>query len=130
MTPERASAVAILGVGVMIALYYATSNDGRPNIIPDVQTEAQVMGLGVQAGMRVNPNTPLDLSFETHFWAPGQNPRDQLAIGLPTIKAKVSYPSVPGGNTSTVMHKGWSQFSQISPESNKWFLNPPSAAVL
>lgn len=110
-----------------IVLYFAmqsTDDNSRP--IPETQTEDQVMGMGVQAGMRVNAGTPLDCHPDTHFWSPG------LDVGntVTTVKTPHRYPAIPGGNISTVMHKGWSCFQDGTPARNDWFLNPPEAAVL
>lgn len=110
-----------------IALYYATQatpDNSRP--IPSTQGEAQVMGMGVQAGMRVNAGTPLDCHPDTHFWSPGLDPD---AAAIVTVKTPHRYPAIPGGNTSTVMHKGWGAFKDSTPDNN-WFYNPPEVAII
>lgn len=112
---------------IAVALYYAnmsTSDNSYP--IPKVQGEAQVMGMGVQAGMRVNAGTPLDCHPDTHFWSPGLDP-DAAAVS--TVKTPHRYPAIPGGNISTIMHKGWGAFNDSAPD-DTWFRNPPEAAVL
>jgi hypothetical protein len=111
-----------------VAIYIATSNtpdNSKP--IPSTQTEDQVMGMGVQSGMRVNAGTPLDCHPQTHFWTPGFDPDGG---SMATIVTPHRYPAIPGGNTSTVMHKGWSAFTNDSPADNDWRLNPPEVAVL
>jgi hypothetical protein len=85
------------------------------------------MGLGVQAGMRVNAGTPLDTSHTNHGWHPGYDPDPSAQ---PVTQSRVRYPAVPGGNISTVMHKGWSSVANSQPPGRDWWLNPPEAAVL
>lgn len=130
MDTNHAAVCAVIAVGAGIFLYAAYSMTDTDDVaVPNVQGEAQVMGLGVGAGMRVNAGTPLDLSFATHFWAPGINPRDNDAP-QPTVQSRHRYPAIPGGNVSTVMHKGWSGFCQSAPANDDWRLNPPEVAVL
>ncbi len=116
-------AVGAIAIGILVYLAYDQTGE-RP--IPQVQGEGQVMGLGVQAGMSVNAGTPLDLRPEVHFWSPGfeRNPAQ------PTISMCHRYPSVPGGNISTVMHKGWGAFNTDTPADNDWRVTPPEAAVI
>jgi hypothetical protein len=128
MTKNHAACLAILAVLVAIATYYAMANDGQ-DVVPRVQTEDQVMGLGVKASMSLGDGTPLDLRPEVHFWSPGTNPRDADSSIRP-VTTPHRYPAIPGGNVSTVMHHGWSQFCGQSPSDNDWRLNPPEAAVL
>lgn len=120
---------AVFGFGVAIAIYYATqSTSGDANRpIPSTQGEAQVMGLGVQAGMRVNAGTPLDCRPEVHFWSPGLDPDGGKTT---TIVTPHRYPAIPGGNISTVMHKGWSAMNDSAPADGDWARNPPEIAVL
>ena len=118
-----------LFIGAAIAFYYANQSSGV-SPVPEIQTEDQVMGMGVRAGISYNANTHLDMNPALHFWAPGFN---ENLVGLPpseggTVKTPHRYPALPGGNISTVMHKGWSGLE--SPACNDWFRNPPEAAVL
>jgi hypothetical protein len=117
----------LAGVGVATLLYVAQrqTGDGRPP--PEVQTEAQVMGLGVQAGMRVNAGTPLDTRHIMHGYHPGYDPDPSAQ---PVVEIRHRYPAIPGGNISTVMHNGWSQATKGAPAGNDWFMNPPEAAVI
>lgn len=118
-------AVFVFAIGVAIYLAnQSTDDNNRP--IPAVQGEGQVMGMGVQAGMRVNAGTPLDCSHETHFWTPELDVSNDCT---PTVTTPHRYPAIPGGNLSTVMHKGWSAFGDSAPD-NTWFTNPPEVAVL
>lgn len=126
MSDARIGFCAVLGVGALVALYYATQNDGSRAYVPKIQGEAQFMGLS--AGLALNENTPLDLRTEVHFWSPGINPRDKC--DGPVVKCKVRYPVAPGGNISYLMHKGWGSFCADAPAGNDWFSMPPSAAVL
>jgi hypothetical protein len=117
-------------------LYFAVNSStmGAGGVhVPSVQTESQVMGMGVKAGLRFDSygsGTMLDMSPHLHFWAPGF---DENLVGLPpeqggTVKTPHRYPAIPGGNISTVMHKGWSALEE--PTCNAWFRNPPEAAVI
>lgn len=118
---------AAMGViGIVVFISYATSQTQAIRI-PEIQSEADLMGLGIQAGMRVNAGTPLDTSHHIHGWHPGYDPDPQAQ---PVTKGKIGYPAVPGGNISTVMHKGWSQVAKETPAGYQWFLSPPEAAVL
>jgi hypothetical protein len=116
----------VFAIGV--AIYIATSNtDGNSKPIPSTQTEDQVMGMGVQSGMRINAGTPLDCHPQTHFWSPGLDP-DPKCCG--TVVTPHRYPAIPGGNMSTVMHKGWGAFTDSAPADGDWMRNPPEVAVL
>jgi hypothetical protein len=127
MNSKQIGVCAVFIFGIGIAIYIAnqtTTDNNRP--IPQTQTEDQVMGIGVQAGMRVNAGTPLDCHPNTHFWSPGLDPDP---TGCPTVVTPHRYPAIPGGNTSTVMHKGWSAFGDSAAD-NTWFTNPPEVAIL
>jgi hypothetical protein len=126
MTPERTGLCALVIVGAIIVLYFAYDSSGD-NVVPQVQTEAQFFGMNIDGALAINPGGPLDTRVSTHFWAPGTNPRD--TTDAPVVKSKVRYPVVPGGNVSSVMHKGWGSFLESAPN-NAWFFNPPEAAIL
>lgn len=115
------------GVVVVYLLYTASQQTGETGPVPETQGELQVMGLGVQAGMRVNAGTPLDMSHEIHGWHPGYDPDPSAQ---PVTQSRHRYPAIPGGNISTVIHKGWSAACNDAPAGNDWFRNPPEAAVL
>jgi hypothetical protein len=110
-----------------VVLLYCANQQTGDQVIPEVQTEAQVMGLGVQAGMRVNAGTPLDTQHHLHGWHPGYDPDPSAQ---PVVEPRHRYPAVPGGNISTVMHNGWSRMSKAAPAGNDWRINPPEAAVI
>lgn len=92
-----------------------------------------MMGMGVAGSvkfgpdMRVNSGTALDMRPEMHQWMPGYDP-DPSATPVVTMRQR--YPAVPGGNISTVMHRGFSAFNNASPADNDWRVDPPEAAVL
>jgi hypothetical protein len=117
----------LAGVGVIALLYYAQQQTGESRPIPEVQTEAQVMGLGVQAGMTVNAGTPLDTRHECHGWHPGFDPDPSAQ---PVVEPRVRYPAISGGNISTVMHNGWDRMAQSAPAGDDWRRIPPEAAVI
>lgn len=117
---------SLAGVGVAVLLFMAQQQTGEP-YVPSVQSDEDVMGLGLQASMRFNVGTPLECTNTNHGWHPGYDP-DPSACK--TVTTPHRYPAVPGGNLSTVMHQGWSRFNDGAPAGNDWRLNPPEAAVL
>jgi hypothetical protein len=125
--PNEVAVWTFAAIGVGALLWYAYSMQDDNAYVPETQGELQVMGLGVQAGMRVNAGTPLDLSHEIHGWHPGYDPDPSAQ---PVTQSRHRYPALPGGNISTVMHKGWSAACNDAPAGNDWRLNPPEAAVL
>jgi hypothetical protein len=119
---------AAFGFAIAVAIYIATTNTPENSVpIPSTQDETQVMGMGVQAGMRVNAGTPLDCHPHTHFWSPGLDPDASACQAIPTPHR---YPAIPGGNISTIMHKGWSAMTNSAPADGDWFRNPPEVAVI
>lgn len=131
MASNKQAACIVFGGLILVALYFAVTNTAEsPRRAPQYQTEAQVMGMGVASNMRMNYGTPLSMAPELHFWAPGFNDPGWLAEDHPVVPNRHRYPSIPGGNVSTVMHKGWSAFQEAPPANSEWFLNPPEAAVL
>jgi hypothetical protein len=118
---------ALAGLGLIALIYMICQQTDGFMPTPDNQGEAQVMGMGVQAGMRVNAGTPLDMSWETHGWHPGHDPNN---VSQPVTQSKHRYPALPGGNISTVMHQGWSGVSSKAPAGNDWYSTPPEAAIL
>jgi hypothetical protein len=128
MTPERMGVCALIGAGALILLYQANAASGQDKVIvPDVQTEAQFFGLNVNGNLSYNKGTPLDMGASAHLWEPKTNPRDYT--NAPTVKSRCRYPVVPGGNVSSVIHRGWGSFQGTAPD-NEWFFNPPEAAIL
>lgn len=128
MNNKQVGLCAAFAFMIAIALYFATQatpDNSRP--IPSTQGEGQVMGMGVQAGMRVNAGTPLDCHPNTHFWSPGLDPDPTCC---PTVTTPHRYPAIPGGNISTVMHKGWGAFTDSAPADGDWMRNPPEVAVI
>lgn len=132
MNEHEKAVCAIFGLGAIILAYWAvTQTTGQDTTgVPAVQTEAQAMnGMGIAAGMRVNAGTPLDMTPSIHFWAPGINLRDRDSPQT-TIVTPHRYPALPGGNMSTVMHRGWSSMANSPPADSGWFDMPPEAAQL
>jgi hypothetical protein len=127
MTPNEKVVVILGAIGAGVLGYMAFQQTGD-KYVPQIQGEGQAMGLGVQASMRVNAGTPLDMSPEIHFWEPGFHYDSQAP--QPTVQSRHRYPSIPGGNMSTVMHKGWSSMCDSAPAGNSWFNTPPEVAVL
>lgn len=130
MTSERTGIIVLLGVAVLGMIYYANSQTPDNPVVPEVQGEMQFLGVNVNGKLAYNTETALDMhaALATHFWAPGYNPRDGHDTSN-CVYTPHRYPMVPGGNVSSVVHKGWGSFLQSSPD-NAWFYNPPEAAVL
>lgn len=119
----------LAGIGVASLLWLAQQQTQDGIAVPEVQDEAQLMGMGVGANLSLSTGTPLEIATTNHHhgWHPGYDPDPH---GTPVSQCNVRYPVVPGGNISTVMHKGWSRMTLDSPAGNDWRLNPPEAAVL
>jgi hypothetical protein len=114
------------GGGLVLALaYYAYSSTGD-TITPEVQTEAQFKGLGLDVGGRVNVGSNLSLDPLIHFWHPGLDPEPgaQKTRTLP-----IKYPYVSGANLSTLIHRGFDAMKNGSPD-NHWRDFPPSEVSL
>jgi hypothetical protein len=118
-------AIGAAGIGALI--WYAQKDPEASKIVPQVQGEQQMMGLGLQATMRVNAGTPLDMRQENHGWHPGYDPDPSAQ---PVTQCAHRYPAVPGGNISTVIHQGWSGVANKAPAGNEWMITPPEAATL
>lgn len=117
----------VAGLGLAAIVYMINQQTGGIAPTPEIQGEAQVMGLGVRASVNYGAGTPLDMSYHHHGWHPGYDPDP---TGQPVTQSKHRYPAVPGGNISTVMHKGWGSCVHSAPGGeNNWFLTPPEAAI-
>jgi hypothetical protein len=117
----------LAGIGVVTLLYAISQKTDDSVYVPSNQKETQVLSLGNQAGMSVNAGTPLDTNHPDHFWHPGYDPDPSAQ---PVTQSKHRYPALPGGNISTVIHRGWSSMTQKAPADWEWQLNPPEAAVI
>lgn len=127
MNQHELACAVLIGLAAAGTLYFAVNSTANQDSIPQYQTEDQMMGLNVNAGIRLGAGTPLDLRPECHFWSPGL---DGHAPHYGVVTTRHRYPSVPGGNISTIIHKGWSAMSQDAPSDNTWFDTPPTTAVL
>jgi hypothetical protein len=127
MTPERAGVLALFGFAAIVVLYYASQQTEDKVVVPEIQTQMQFAGMNVNGALAFNPGTLLDIGASGHLWEPKSNPRDYT--NAPTVKSRCRYPVVPGGNVSSVIHKGWGGFLGSAPD-NDWFFTPPEAAVL
>lgn len=126
MNPNETALAVLAGIGVASLIYAGTRMTGD-NIVPETQHDEDMIGLNVKSNLSLNVGTPLDMSHEIHGWHPGYDPDPQAQ---PVTQSRHRYPSVPGGNLSTVMHKGWSTMNDSSPSGNDWRVDPPEAAVL
>jgi hypothetical protein len=119
--------VAILaGIGVLTLIYVASTQTGN-KIVPEVQTDEDVMGLNLKTSLSLSSGTPLDTNYKIHGWHPGYDP---VPTAQPVTQSRVRYPALPGGNLSTVMHKGWSALNDSAPAGGSWYTTPPEAAVI
>lgn len=124
MNHNQLAVMVLIGLAAAGALYFAVSNTPNTDSIPQFQTELQFGSMNVKSGIQLGP-----LMDTSHLWDPCGNPRDANSPqGFVTTPHR--YPCVPGGNISTVMHKGWSAMTDWAPAGNDWFMNPPSVAVL
>lgn len=124
MDNNRVAVIAILGLAAVGALYFAISATPNTQFVPQFEAQAELGGLNIQSGLDLGP-----LVDTSHLWDPTGNPRD----GNPpcgVVATPHRYPAVPGGNISTVIHKGWSAMTDWAPAGNDWFRNPPTVAVL
>lgn len=113
--------IAAGGAFVIVLGMIAHQQSGEV-IVPEVQTEAQFSGLGLDLGGQLNLGTNLSLDRLLHFYHPGYDPwpGGQKLVTLPH-----RYPHVSGGNISTVIHRGMSAMCKGSPD-NAWRIFPPS----
>jgi hypothetical protein len=114
------------GGGLVIALAYFAYSSTDDSLSPEVQTEAQFKGMGLDVGGRVNLGGNLSLDPLIHFWHPGLDPEPgaQKTRTLP-----VTYPYVSGANLSTLIHRGFDAMKYGSPD-NHWRDFPPSEETL
>lgn len=117
----------LAGIGVITLIWYAQQDPEASKIVPQMQGEGQVMGLGLQADTSLSSGTPLDMSQHLHGWHPGYDPDPSAQ---PVTQSAHRYPAVPGGNISTVIHQGWGSLCNKAPAGNEWLIAPPEAAVL
>lgn len=127
MTPERMGVCALFGFAAVVLIALASQQTSDQVVVPEVQTEMQFIGLNVNGKLAFNPGSMLDIGASGHLWEPKTNPRDYT--NAPVVSSRCRYPVVPGGNVSSVIHKGWGGFMGSAPD-NEWFFNPPEAAVL
>lgn len=124
MNHNELAVLVFIGLAAAGALYFAVNATPNTQSVPQFETEAQLAGLSIDTGITLGP-----LMDTSHLWDPTGNPRDKNPpCGV--VATPHRYPSVPGGNISTVMHKGWSAMTDWAPAGNDWFMNPPSVAVL
>lgn len=125
MDSNRLALAGIGGAGLIILLYIARQASGSGLVnVPQFQTEAQFDGLAADVGGRVNAGTPLDLSTEIHFFAPGY-----CCPGQSVAPTRQRYPVVSGGNLTAVMNHGMSRLCEGSPD-NDWRVQPPSEVTI
>ena len=126
MNDKEMVVCVLAGIG-LISLLYVAQNMTGDHVVPETQSDEDMVGLNVKANLSVGTNTPLDMDHKIHGWYPGYDPDPQAQ---PVTNSRHRYPSVPGGNLSTVMHKGWGGMNTSSPAGNDWRVDPPEAAVL
>lgn len=112
----------VLGTGVVLIVLYLAQQSSGDSLTgyPPVESESQFGGLGLDTTSMTNPGTPLDLDTSLHFFSPGYAcPGQNLTL------TRHRYPLVPGGNISTLIHRGFDAFRLGSPD-NGWRVQPPS----
>jgi hypothetical protein len=137
MTDERKGIICVLGVVAILMLVY-TMNQGESPIDPPEEE----LAFGANASVGFNEGTVLDMSPHIHFYAPGINPRDQVAActsvgscsgngGCSSCPVKLphKYPRTMGANVASLIHGNWQGYAANSPD-KEWFYMPPEAAVL
>jgi hypothetical protein len=131
---SHALCLAIIGMGALVALYYAMQTSDGPSLpVPQFQSEAQVMGLNVgspfEASIGIDVgNNGSNTRSQPHFWVPGLDP---CPGATPCVQyTPHRYPSLPGGNISTVMHQGIVEACCNNAPDRDWYFNPPEVAVL
>jgi hypothetical protein len=120
-------AMITVGVAFAVVVGWIGFSETDDQVVPDVQTEMQFTGLGLDTGMRVNLGTNGAIDPDLHFWHPGYDPEPG---GQPIITSRVRYPYVSGGNISTLIHKGFDAMCRGSAQDNSFRVNPPSEAEL
>lgn len=126
MKGEEITLWVLAGIGVL-SLAWMAQQQTQGSKAPKVQSDEDVLGIGAQGSVMSKPGMPLDVRVDLHGWHPGYDPNPHA---VPVRQPRVRYPAVPGGNLSTVMHKGWSSCVNDAPFNNIWFNVPPEASVL
>lgn len=127
MKPEEITVWILAGLGVLTLVYIAQQQTGKV-FVPEIQSDESMVSLGAQLNTaQLQLGTNLDTEWAIHGWHPGYDP-DEHAV--PVTQSKHRYPAVPGGNLSTVMHKGWASLINNAPAGNDWRIIPPEAAIL
>lgn len=128
MKDSEITIMAIAGLGLLGILYLINQNTSGFKPVPETQNEAQFEGLAIAPATRYGAGTPLDMSHNLHGWHPGYDPDPS---SQPVTQSKHRYPAVPGGNISTIMHKGWGVCVDNMPGGTRdWFMTPPEAAII
>lgn len=127
MNPNEMTVWTLAGLGIL-ALLWIAQQQNQDRLVPETQKDEDAVSLGIQASTPIlSVGTNLDTDWEIHGWHPGFDPQPHAT---PVTSPRHRYPAIPGGNISTVMHKGWSSLINDAPAGNDWRLNPPEAAVL
>ena len=119
-----------VGAAFAIVVGWISFTETGDQVVPDVQTEAQFSGLGLDMGTRVNLGSNGAIDPDLHFWHPGYDPAPGCQK---VITARVRYPYVSGGNLSTVIHRGFDAMrNRVADGScaDDFRVNPPSEVNL
>lgn len=116
-------AMITVGAAFAIVAGWVAFSETDTQIVPEVQTEMQFAGLGLDTGMRINLGTNGAIDPDLHFWHPGYDPEPGCQ---PVITSRVRYPYVSGGNISTLIHKGFDAMRRGSAQDNLFRICPPS----
>lgn len=116
-----------VGVAFAVVVGWISFSETGDQVVPDVQTEVQFSGLGLDMGMRGNLGSNGAIDPDLHFWHPGYDP---VPGCQPVITSRVRYPYVSGGNVTTVIHRGFDAMRKGSAMDNSFRVNPPSEVEL
>jgi hypothetical protein len=120
--------LVLFGLAAGVTFYFAVDKSPGPNVpVPQYESEVQFAGMNISSGFTLGgEGGPLDMRPEIHMF-------DWDAYGNKTVQPVFTqhrYPTVCGGNISTVMNHGIVKACCDKAPDSGWFLQPPEAAVL
>lgn len=114
---EKDIALLAVGVAVVVVLIYIAHNESNDKGQPRYENTV------VTAGM--NAMLPIDrLDTGDHYFHPNYCVPGQTQIFLPH-----RYPSVSGGNISTLIHHGMDRLARRAPQDSDWIERPPAEVM-
>jgi len=102
---------AVVGLGaVAVICYFAFMQAGSPLPMPEVE---------IASNGGFDPPMSIYEHFDAKLTIDGQN----------LVKSRHRYPTVTGGNISTLIHRGFSQLRLPAPQDRKWMECPPAEVM-